>query len=342
MVMNDTAFIKACYGRNDGSIPLWIMRQAGRYLPEYRAVRKDVTFNQLCQSPDIITEVVKQPIDRFGFDAAILFSDILTMLDPMGIPFEFDKGGPRTENPIETPDDVDRLCDIDVEEKLSFVFEAIKQIKKTLPDVPLIGFCGSPFTLSCYLIEGKGSKTFDKARKFIHRYPEATTRLFDLLSSVIARYLRAQVNAGADAIQLFESWGGVQSRNDFSLWSADQAQKIFSSLSDIDAPRIWFVNNIAPYLDIVNEVDCDVVGIDFRVDLVTAMKALPSKAIQGNLDPAILFGTTDEVTKATQSLLESVEETHRFIFNLGHGIQPTTPIESVTAVVETVHAFRTK
>lgn len=340
MGLDNSNFIKACYKRNDGRIPLWVMRQAGRYLPEYRKVREDVSFLDLCRTPSLIAEVVHQPLRRFDLDAAILFSDILTMLAPMGAKFEFPGGGPKLDKPIATPEDVDRLHDIDIDKSLSFVFDGIREIKKVLPDLPLIGFVGSPFTLSCYLIEGQGSKAFDKTKKFLHQYPAAGERLFDLLSHVAERYLAAQIDAGCDAVQIFDSWGGILSTDDYRRWSATYTDRIFKGLQSKGVPRILFVNNLAPYVDLVREVECEVVGVDYRMKLADAAAALPDKALQGNLDPSVLFGTPEEVASSTRQILQSVDDHDRLIFNLGHGIQPTTPIESVQALVEAVHSYR--
>lgn len=341
MDMSNTNFIKACYGKNEAAIPVWIMRQAGRYLPEYLAVRKAASFLELCRSPKLIAEVVRQPMVRFGLDAAILFSDILTMLEPMGMKFEFPEGGPQTAEPITKPEDIKRLHDFDIEKQLSFVLEGIREIKRIMPEKPLIGFVGSPFTLACYLIEGKGSKNFDKAKKFIHQYPEASHDLFELLSEVISRYLQAQIDAGVNAVQIFDSWGGILSSDDYRKWSAEPVNRIFQRLqTNQGVPRILFVNNVAPYLDIVNDINCDVIGVDYRVPLAIAARALPGKTVQGNLDPAVLFGDTKNVIEQTTRILDSIEDHGRLIFNLGHGIQPATPIESVHAVVETVHHYR--
>jgi len=338
--LKDSNFIKACYGRNDGPVPIWIMRQAGRYLPEYQAVREKVTFLELCRTPDLIAEVVKQPIDRFDLDAAILFSDILTILEPMGVKVGFPEGGPEIEAPITGPDDINRLIDFDIEAEMPYVMNGVKKIKEILPDKPLIGFAGSPFTVACYLIQGKGSKNFDFAKKFIHKYPSAARRLIDFLSVITARYLKAQVDAGADAVQLFESWGGILSREDFKTMSIDASNKIFGTLASAEAPRILFVNNIAPYLDMIKDVDCEAVGIDYRTSLADAARSLPGKAVQGNLDPAVLFGSVEHVREKTSRLLDSIDDLSRLIFNLGHGIMVETPIESVYAMVEAVHNYR--
>jgi uroporphyrinogen decarboxylase len=335
-------FIDACYGRNTGSIPVWIMRQAGRYLAEYRAVREKVSFAELCRSPHLIAEVVRQPVEKFGLDAAILFSDILTPLDPMGIKITFPEGGPVLENPITGPQDIKRLHDFDIERELSFVLDGIREIKKILPGTPLIGFAGSPFTLACYLIEGQGSKNYNRAKKFIHQYPEAAAEMFDLLSDMVAKYLRAQIEAGVDAVQIFDSWGGILSPDDYRRWSAGPVSGIFEKLESADRPRILFVNNVAPYLDIVRNIPCEVIGVDYRIDLAQAAAALPNKAVQGNLDPAALFGSPDQVTAAVRKILDSLDNHDRLIFNLGHGILPETPIESVAVLVNAVHAYRSE
>ena len=340
MVMKNTPFIKACYGKNDGSIPIWIMRQAGRYLPEYLAVREKVSFLELCHTPELILEVVKQPIDRFNLDAAILFSDILTILEPMGVKVHFPEGGPTIEAPISHPDDVDKLTGFDMAKDMAFVAEGIKKIKETIPALPLIGFAGSPFTLACYLIEGKGSRSFDKAKKFIHQYPEAARKLLNHIAEITARYLEFQIDAGADTVQLFDSWGGILSRDDYRLCTIEPANKIFGHLKNKNVPRILFVNNLAPYVDMVNNVDCEVVGVDYRMDLKMAADALPSKAVQGNLDPSVLFGKPEHVREKTKMILDRFTDHHRLIFNLGHGIQPKTPIESVEAMIETVRNYR--
>lgn len=340
MGLSNSIFLAACRGENQGRIPVWIMRQAGRYLPEYLEVRGKVSFNELCRSPELIARVVRQPIDRFGFDAAILFSDILTMLDPMGIKFEFPDGGPRIEKPFQSPEDVDQLGPLEPAKDMSFVMDGIKKIKELLPDTPLIGFVGSPFTLACYLIEGKGSKNFDKAKKFLHKYPEAGQKLLNKLADAQGEYLKAQVAAGADTVQIFLSWDGILSRDDFRRFSAEPISRILAAVKSTGVPRILFLNNLAPYLDIVSELDCEVVGVDYRTDLAASMKALPGKAVQGNLDPSILFGSAAQVREQTLKILDSVTDYDRLIFNLGHGIQPGTPLESVAALVQVVHDYR--
>jgi uroporphyrinogen decarboxylase len=316
------------------------MRQAGRYLAEYRAIREKVSFLELCRDPELIAEVVRQPVHKFGLDAAILFSDILIILEPLGATVTFEDGGPELSAPIVSPNDVKRLHDFDVKEHLNYVYDGIREIKKILPDTPLLGFAGSPFTIACYLIEGKGSKNFDSVKEFIHRHPAASERIFELVTDITARYLDAQIEAGCDAIQLFDSWGGILSRDDYREWSLRWTRAIFERIEHRSVPRILFVNNLAPYIDLVRDLNCEVIGVDYRMDLRVAADALPGKSIQGNLDPAVLFGSHDEVAAATRKLLDSLDNHDRLIFNLGHGIRPATPVESVEALVETVHSYR--
>ncbi len=340
MGVENSKFINACYGRNHEGIPLWIMRQAGRYLPEYLAVREKASFHELCQSPELIAEVVRQPIARFGLDAAILFSDILTIFGPMGLKVEFPEGGPVLDKPIRTPDDIKRLHKFDIKKEMKNVLNGIREIKKILPETPLIGFVGSPFTLVCYMIEGQGSKNFNLAKQFIHMYPKESEELFAFVTEILAEYLEAQIDAGVETVQIFESWGGILSYDDFKKWSADQVDSVFKKLKDKAVPRIYFINNVAPYLDLVDQVDCEVIGIDYRIDLAQAIEKLPSKTVQGNLDPTILFGSPEHVAENTKKIIDSVPDKNRLIFNLGHGILPKTPLESVQAMVETVHNYR--
>lgn len=340
MGIENSTFMDACYGRNEGRLPVWIMRQAGRYLREYREVRSHVSFQQLCRSPELVTRVVRQPVERFRLDAAILFSDILTMLEPMGAEVTFPDGGPRIANPVRDAQDVRALRKIDPQADLGFVLEAITRIRRDLPETPLIGFAGSPFTLSGYLIEGSGSKTFNRPKRFLFEQPKAAKELFDLLESCLITYLRAQIEAGAQAVQLFESWGGVLSHSAFKQWVVGPVTRIFDSLADTGVPRILFVNNVAPYLDLVKDVPCEVVGVDYRVPLSMAMEALPDKAVQGNLDPSLLFAGPEKTAEAAREMLDSVSDYSRLVVNLGHGIQPETPVESVKAFVRTAHSYR--
>lgn len=340
MGVSTSPFLHACWGHNSGHIPVWIMRQAGRYLPEYRQLREKVSFTELCKSPELIAEVVWQPIYRFGLDAAILFSDILVPLEPLGIGVSFPEGGPVLASRISSPADIEKLQTYDIATHLPYVLDGVRAVKKRLPDLPLIGFAGSPFTLACYLIEGKGSRDFDRVKQFMHRHPEAAEQLINLLADLMADYLAAQLDAGVDAVQLFGSWDGILSKDDFYEWSVRPTRRIFDALKAYQAPRILFVNNIAPYLDIIGEVDCEVLGVDYRVDLNEVARALPNRALQGNLDPSVLFEPAPRVAERTLQILDTLERHDNLIFNLGHGIQPQTPIESVQALVDTVRNYR--
>ncbi len=340
MGLESSPFIKACYGRNDGAIPIWIMRQAGRYLPEYQEVRARVSFPELCRSPKLIAEVVRQPVQRFNLDAAILFSDILTILEPMGIPISFPDGGPKIGTPLRRPEDAGNLHDCDPGSDLNFVMAGIHEIKAILPTAPLIGFAGSPFTLFCYLVEGQGSKTFDRAKQFLHQYPDAAHRVIDCLTKNVAEYLAAQVDAGVDAVQIFDSWGGVLSHPDYDAWSAEPIRAILDRLKDKKVPRIVFVNGVAPYVDIVAGLDCEVIGVDYRSELKTIAMQAKGKSVQGNLDPTVLFGSPIEVERRTGDLLSSLDCYDNLVFNLGHGILPETPISSVEAMIKSVRSFR--
>jgi len=341
--MPEFDFIKAAYGLPHDRIPIWIMRQAGRYLPEYRAVREKVSFWELCRSAELIAEVTKQPIDIFGFDAAILFSDILLPLEPLGIKVSYDNGGPALTPPVRTPDDVAQLKTYEPADEMAYVLAGIKEIKKRLDGVvPLIGFCGSPFTLSSYMVEGGGSSRFMEIKKFIYNHPKAAHRLLGQLAEQTGRYLKDQINAGVDAVQLFDSWGGILPLDAYQEFSLRYIKMAFEICKTAGVPRILYLNNTAPYLKQLAELDCEVIGIDWRTDLNDAMNILSGKTIQGNLDPQLLFGPGKLVHEKTQELLDTVAGKDNFIFNLGHGIQPEALVDNVKLVVETVHSFNVK
>ncbi len=338
--MAEFDFIKAAYGRPHERIPIWIMRQAGRYLPEYRAVREKVSFEELCRSPEWMAVVTKQPVDIFGFDAAILFSDILLPLEPMGMKVSYEDGGPVLSPTIRQPDDIGHFELYDPADEMGFVLAGIREIKKRLEDiVPLIGFCGSPFTLACYMIEGGGSWSFTEIKKFLYAYPKETSRLLAYLAELNGRYLKAQINAGVDAVQVFDSWGGILSPDMYREYSLRHIKTMFEICKTEGVPRILYLNNAAPYLASLADLDCEVIGVDWRVDLPEAMAILDGKTVQGNLDPHALFGTPESVFKDALAILEKTAGKSNFIFNLGHGIQPETPVENVQMLVETVHSF---
>jgi uroporphyrinogen decarboxylase len=339
--MPEHSFIAAAFGQPHDTVPIWIMRQAGRYLPQYREIRSRVSFLDLCHKPELMTEVTLQPIDIFGFDAAILFSDILIPLAPLGISVTFPNGPPKLEPPLREPADVDRLSSYDIADKLSFVLEGIRRIRGALSDrVPLIGFCGSPFTLMCYLVEGGGSKDFTETKKFIYTYPDAASRLLSLLADLVGNYLKLQINSGVQALQLFDTWGGILSPSDYGRFSLPYVRRVFELCHAEGIPRTLYLGNTACFLHLLADLNCEVISVDWRTELTLASRLLPTKAIQGNLDPNILFAPTATVIAAARTILETVRDRDGFIFNLGHGILPQTPIDNVRALVETVHFFR--
>jgi uroporphyrinogen decarboxylase len=331
-------FLRACRGEPTERIPLWVMRQAGRYLPEYRAVREKVDFLTLCRTPELCAQVTLQPIDRFGFDAAILFSDIMMPLESMGVHLQFTPG-PVVQEPVRDAAGVRALVLRDAEEIAPNVYETVRQLRRALK-VPLIGFAGAPLTLAAYLVEGKGSKDFSKLRAFMYAQPDAMRALMDVLAECMLRYLRAQVEAGAQAVQLFDSWAGLLSLRDFRAFALPAVQKIMAGLKATGVPRIYFAQDAAALMPALVEVDAEVLGMDWRTALSDARTALAKPVVlQGNLDPATLFAPVSEVERATARVLAEGGG-RRHIFNLGHGILPETPIPSVEALVRTVKAFR--
>lgn len=320
-----------------------MMRQAGRYLPEYRAIRKKVSFLELCKSPELACEVTMQPIDRFGFDAAILFCDILIPLEAMGLELEFTPA-PKLPNPVRDRAAVDALVVGDPEDAMPFVFEAVRHIRRALGDrAPLIGFAGAPFTLSTYAVEGAGSKSYPNLKKLLFADPESAHALLDKLAQNTAVYLEAQVRAGAQAVQLFDSWAGILSQRDFREFALRYARRVIDILrssptwSDGGVPIIYFVNGCAPYLDDYASSGADVLGIDWRIDLDVARARLGTDvAVQGNMDPTCLFAEPDQLRARIAEVIEKAGDAPGHIFNLGHGVLPMTDPEHVGLMVETV------
>ncbi|MDD4051274.1 MAG: uroporphyrinogen decarboxylase [candidate division Zixibacteria bacterium] len=339
--MPEHDFIKAAFGQPHDRTPIWVMRQAGRYLPAYRAVREKVSFAELCRNPHLMAEVTRQPIDTFGFDAAILFSDILLPLEPMGIKVSYEEGGPTLHPAVRDPKDVLALNAYDPGDKMAHVLEGIREIKRRLNDVvPLIGFCGAPFTLATYLVEGGGSASFTEIKKFVYNHPREAETLLGKLAEISGQYLKRQIEAGADAVQLFDTWGGILSPEFYRRFSLPYIKTVFDICKTRGVPRILYLNFTRPYLADLAELDCEVVSVDWRTDLTEAMRILDGKAIQGNLDPHLLFGPGELVRAEALRILETTAKKDGFIFNLGHGILPQTPTENVRILVETVHSFK--
>jgi uroporphyrinogen decarboxylase len=316
------------------------MRQAGRYLPEYRAVREKVTFLELCKTPTLAAEVTLQPIRRYGFDAAILFSDLLIPLEAMGLAVEFTEKGPSLPQPVRTPEDLGRVTTFDPEAKTGFVTETIRLLRKELPaESPLIGFAGAPFTVATYAIEGKTGKSFGETKKFFYRHPAEARRLLATIGEATRAYLLAQVAAGAQAIQLFDSWVGVVSPDDWADFVLEPTRKLVADIRAAGVPVIYFPNGATTILDRIAAVGADVVGIDWRLPIDEARARLEmaggKQAVQGNLDPSVLLGPASEIQKrAVEVVRRGGKRGH--VFNLGHGITPDVPVEAVEALVAAV------
>lgn len=336
--MNDR-FLKACRREPVDCTPVWFMRQAGRYMKEYQAVRAKHSILEVCKTPELAAQVTLQPIDRFPLDAAIIFADILLPLEPMGISLEFAEGeGPVIHNPVRDRAAVDRLKIVEGEE-LRFVEEAIRQARAALAGrVPLIGFAGAPFTLASYAIEGGGSRNYIKTKQVMYGEPETWHKLMEKLSGVVTAYLRRQIRAGAQAVQLFDSWVGCLSPNDYAEYVLPHVQRIFDGLEAEGVPLIHFGTGTAALLPLMRRAGGDVIGVDWRVQLDEAWERLGHDvAVQGNLDPVVLFGPLHEIERRVADILRRAGGRPGHIFNLGHGILPQTPVDHVAAAAEYVH-----
>lgn len=315
------------------------MRQAGRYMPEYRALRQNYTLLQLCRTPDLATEVTLQPIRRIELDAAILFSDLLLPLEPMGIPFDFVKGeGPAITTPLRSEADIDRVRLFEPRESLGYVLEAIRQIQRELGGrVPLIGFAGAPFTLASYAIEGGHSNNFALTKALMYGQPAAWHRLCEAFATVVADYLGAQIEAGVDAVQVFDSWVGALDADDYREFAAPHTARIFDAVAG-RVPAIHFGTGTASILHELRRAGGDVIGADWRIRLDEAWTRIgPDRGIQGNLDPTLLLGPRDRLLDRAADILAQAAGRPGHIFNLGHGILPTTPVEHVQALAAFVH-----
>lgn len=337
--MNDT-FLKACRGEKVDYTPVWLMRQAGRYMKEYQEVRAKVDFLTLCKTPELAAKVTIQPIDLLGVDAAILFSDILIPVEAMGMHLEFsEKKGPILSEPVRSKSGVEKLIIPDTEDSMPFVLETIRILRRELADrVPLIGFSGAPFTLATYIIEGGSSKNFLNTKKMMYQNPGLFDALLEKITSTVIDYLSAQIRAGAQAVQIFDSWAGILSPYDYQNVIFPHVKSAIKVLKKYGVPVIYFVNDCAGLLDIAKKSGADVIGIDWRVDMGRAVKSLGKRiSVQGNLDPLVLFGPKEHIEERVQDVLNKAETARGHIFNLGHGILPETPVENAIAMVEAVH-----
>jgi len=338
--LHNLRFLRACRRETVDRTPVWFMRQAGRYMAEYRDLRQNYSLLDLCRTPELATEVTLQPLRRIDVDAAILFSDLLLPLEPMGIPFAFVKGeGPAIERPIRTGADIDRVQVIDPRDALPFTFDAIRSIKRELAGrVPLIGFAGAPFTLASYAIEGGHSTNFALTKSLMYGDPAAWHRLAGKLAEVVADYLVAQIDAGIDAVQVFDSWVGALHADDYREFALPHTRRIFDAISGRGVPTIHFGVATASILHVMREAGGDVLGADWRIPLDEAWERIGAdRGIQGNLDPTLLLGPRDRLLAGAAEVLTRANRRPGHIFNLGHGILPSTPIENVQALARFVH-----
>ncbi|HEX5833202.1 MAG TPA: uroporphyrinogen decarboxylase [Pyrinomonadaceae bacterium] len=339
--LQTNVFMRACRREPVPYTPIWLMRQAGRYMPEYRAVRAKTNFLELCKTPSLAAEVTVTAAERLGVDAAIIFADILLILEPMGIELEFAHGeGPVIHNPVRQASDVDRLRQLEDVSALDFVNEAIRQTRRALkPDIPLIGFSGAPFTLASYLTEGGGSKNYVHTKRLMYNDSGAWHAMMSLIAASLVKYLNGQIDAGAQAIQLFDSWVGCLSPDDYREFVLPHTRSVIQNVKP-GVPVIHFGTGTATLLELMREAGGDVIGLDWRVRLDEGWRRVGHDvAVMGNLDPVALFAEREVLKAQARRVLDQAEGRPGHIFNLGHGILPETPVENVIALVDFVHGI---
>ncbi len=337
-------FLKACRREPTDFTPVWLMRQAGRYMPEYRKLRARFGFLELCKNPEAAAEVTLLPVERLGVDAAIIFADILLPLEPMGVGLEFAKGeGPVIHRPVRSGEDMKRLREVDAQSAVPFVLDAIRMVKRALDGrLPLIGFAGAPFTLASYLIEGGPSSDYLHTKRLMHDDPEAWQALMEKLAALTILYLSGQIEAGCEAVQLFDSWIGTLSPEDYHAGVLPYTRKVIKGLPP-GVPVIHFGTGTAGLLELMREAGGDVIGLDWRVDLGEAWKRIGyDVGVQGNLDPAVLLAKPPGIPRQVEAILMRAGGRPGHIFNLGHGVFPQTPVEHVVALVDIVHELSAK
>lgn len=342
--MNDTGLkndllIRACQGQPTPRTPVWMMRQAGRYLPEYQAVRAKADFLAMCRTPELATEVTLQPVDIIGVDAAIIFSDILVVPEAMGMKVTFHDGvGPVFDHPIDGPREIQALEPVVVEEKLGYVLEALEMTKRALDGrVPLIGFAGAPWTIAGYMVEGRSSKTFAKVKAMRYTRPDLLHQLLDRLSHVVSDFLLAQIDAGADVVQLFDSWAGMLTPDDFRVFSLPYLKKIVDRVSVTGVPIIVFARNAGHSFAELSQIGAQVLSVSWSEELAAAKAAVQGRVVlQGNLDPCALLGPIDSLRQEVIAVLDCMGHNPSHIFNLGHGILPNTPVDHARALIDIV------
>jgi uroporphyrinogen decarboxylase len=334
-------FLRSCRGEPVDRPPVWLMRQAGRYLPEYRRVREGVSFLEMCRSVDRAVEVSLQPIDLVGSEAVILFQDIFTPIPGMGVELDF-APGPVLAEPIRSAEQVDRLRVPDPKESVPFVFEILQTLRRELEgrQIPLLGFAGAPFTLAAYMVEGRGSKDFSNLKRMMYREPKTLNALLDKLTECSVSYLNAQIDAGAQAVQLFDTWAGLLTAAEYRNWILPRHQEIAARVDRARAPLILYINNGGHLLEASVESGADVLSLDWRVELAHAARVYGDRvSLQGNLDPCALAAPTERIAEMVQDLARDAAPARGYIANLGHGCLPETPVEGVRAFTSAVRAL---
>ena len=340
--MPEPRFLAACRHKPVDVTPVWFMRQAGRYMPEYRAARAQQSILEICHRPKLVAQISLQPVERLGVDAAIVFADILLPFEPLGLGLSYAAGeGPKIWRPIRRQADVDKLQSVDPAQHLAYAIEGVRQTKAALtarfPGIPLIGFAGAPFTLASYAIEGGTSRTFTTTKQFMYEQPKSWHALAEKLSILVGRFLAQQAQAGADALQLFDSWAGCLSVDDYREYVLPHTRQALQLAAASGVPIIHFGTGTATLLEAMTEAGGEVIGVDWRIPLDEAWARIGERAIQGNLDPAALLGPRPELERRVREILRRAGKRPGHIFNLGHGILPGTPVENVKAVVDLVH-----
>jgi uroporphyrinogen decarboxylase len=340
MAINER-FLRACRLEPVDTTPVWFMRQAGRYMAEYRAIREKYSLLEICYEPELAAEVTLQPVRALGVDAAILFADILLPVIELGLGLEFAKGeGPVIDKPVHTLEDVQALNPVEPETDLGYVMEAIRILRRELNGIPLIGFCGAPFTVASYIVEGGASREFLKTKTMMYSAPEVFHALMEKLSVVLSDYLVAQIRAGAQAVQVFDSWVGTLSPQDYETFVLPYSQNVLEAAKAENVPVIHFGTNTTTLLPLMKRAGGDVIGLDWRIPLDDGWALLGQDvAVQGNLDPALLFAPLSEIKTRVHDILRRAAGRPGHIFNLGHGILQNTPVDNVKAVVDMVHEY---
>ena len=335
--VRDSAFLRAARGEEVPHTPVWYMRQAGRSLPEYRAVREGVPMLESCMRPDLVVEITLQPVRRYGVDAAIFFSDIVLPLKAVGVDLDIVAGvGPVVASPVETLADVDAIPDL-TPEHVPFITESVRGLVGELGATPLIGFAGAPFTVASYLVEGGPSKEHAKTKAMMFGAPEVWQALMRKIAGIAAAYLKVQVDAGASAVQLFDSWAGAMSPDDYRRYVMPYSAEVLSAAGELGVPRIHFGVGTGELLGLMGEAGADVVGVDWRVPLAEGVRRVGGRAVQGNLDPSLVFAPTELMLARAAEVLEAGKAAPGHIFNLGHGVMPSTDPDQLARLTDFVH-----